>query len=350
MSSVPPLGYGFITEGLALPPLEQVLRAVRVVDIPMRVTFRSVNRRQSALIQGPAGWGEFAPFLEYDDHEAAAWLACALESAWLGAPPVRRATIPVNATLPAVSAERVPEVLNNYRGTIHELKIKVAEKGQTLDDDIARVAAARRALPNARLKVDANAGWSVPEALEALAALNKYDLLYAEQPVATVDELAQVRALVREHGLSMLIAADESVRKASDPLKVAQAHAADVLIVKAAPLGGVRRALKIVEQASLPAVVSSALESSVGITTGVSLAAALPNLPYACGLSTVSLMSADVTEDSLLARDGELQMRRVAPMESALRRVEAENKVRDAWVERIRRCYLVLREALPTSL
>ena len=208
MSSVPPLGYGFITEGLALPPLEQVLRAVRVVDIPMRVTFRSVNRRQSALIQGPAGWGEFAPFLEYDDHEAAAWLACALESAWLGAPPVRRTTIPVNATLPAVSAERVPEVLNNYRGTIHELKIKVAEKGQTLDYDITRVAAARRALPNARLKVDANAGWSVPDALEALAALNEYDLLYAEQPVATVDELAQVRALVREHGLSVLIAAD----------------------------------------------------------------------------------------------------------------------------------------------
>ena len=201
MSSVPPLGYGFITEGLALPPLEQVLRSVRVVDIPMRVTFRSVNRRQSALIQGPAGWGEFAPFLEYDDHEAAAWLACALESAWLGAPPVRRATIPVNATLPAVSAERVPEVLNNYRGTIHELKIKVAEKGQTLDDDITRVAAARRALPNARLKVDANAGWSVPEALEALAALNEYDLLYAEQPVATVEELTHVRALVREHDL-----------------------------------------------------------------------------------------------------------------------------------------------------
>ncbi|TFI32112.1 O-succinylbenzoate synthase, partial [Rothia dentocariosa] len=323
---------------------------VRVVDIPMRVTFRSVNRRQSALIQGPAGWGEFAPFLEYDDHEAAAWLACALESAWLGAPPVRRTTIPVNATLPAVSAEQVPEVLNNYRGTIHELKIKVAEKGQTLDDDIARVAAARRALPNARLKVDANAGWSVPEALEALAALNEYDLLYAEQPVATVDELAQVRALVREHGLSMLIAADESVRKASDPLKVAQAHAADVLIVKAAPLGGARRALKIVEQAGLPAVVSSALESSVGIATGVSLAAALPNLPYACGLSTVSLMSADVTENSLLARDGELEVRRVTPTESALRCVEAEGEVRDAWMERIRRCYLVLQEALPTSL
>ena len=235
----------------------------------------------------------------------------------------------------------------HYRGTIHELKIKVAEKGQTLDDDITRVAAARRALPNARLKVDANAGWSVPEAIEALAALNEYDLLYAEQPVATVEELAQVRALVREHGLSMLIAADESVRKASDPLKVAQAHAADVLIVKAAPLGGARRALKIVEQAGLPAVVSSALESSVGIATGVSLAAALPNLPYACGLSTVSLMSADVTENSLLARDGEFQMRQVAPTESALRRVETESEVRDAWVERIRRCYLVLQEALP---
>ena len=336
MSSVPPLGYGFITEGLALPPLEQVLRAVRVVDIPVRVTFRSVNRRQSALIQGPAGWGEFAPFLEYDDHEAAAWLACALESAWLEVPPVRLTTIPVNATLPAVSAERVPEVLNNYRGTIHELKIKVAEKGQTL--------------PNARLKVDAKAGWSVPEALEALAALNEYDLLYVEQPVATVDELAQVRALVREHSLSILIAADESVRKASDPLKVAQAHAADVLIVKAAPLGGVRRALKIVEQAGLPAVVSSALESSVGIATGVSLAAALPNLPYACGLSTVSLMSADVTENSLLARDGELEVRRVVPTESALRCVEAEGEVRDTWMERIRRCYLVLQEALPTSL
>ena len=159
-----------------------------------------------------------------------------------------------------------------------------------------------------------------------------------------------MRALVREHGLSMLIAADESVRKASDPLKVAQAHAADVLIVKAAPLGGARRALKIVEQAGLPAVVSSALESSVGIATGVSLAAALPDLPYACGLSTVSLMSADVTDDSLLARDGELEVRPVAPTESALRRVEAESEVQDTWMERIRRCYLVLQEALPTSL
>ena len=131
---------------------------------------------------------------------------------------------------------------------------------------------------------------------------------------------------------------------------MAQAHAADVLIVKAAPLGGVRRALKIVEQAGLPAVVSSALESSVGIATGVSLAAALPDLPYACGLSTVSLMSADVTENSLLARDGELEVRPVAPTESALRCVEAEGEVRDTWMERIRRCYLVLQEALPTSL
>ena len=282
---VPPLGYGFRLTGLPLPPLDEVLECLAVVDIPMNVTFRGVNRRQSALIRGPRGWGEFAPFLEYGDEEAAAWLACALEAAWLPAPEPVRESIPLNATLPAVPAERVPEVLARYDGTIRELKIKVAEKGQSLADDVARVAAAREALPEARLKIDANMGYTPSGALEALRKL---------------------------------------------------------CVIKAAPLGGVRRALAIVEQAQLPAVVSSALETSVGIATGAALAASLPTLKYGCGLGTVSLMAEDVAEDPMIAHDGLMRVRAVEPDPQRLERLAADEPTRRWWAERVSRCYRVL--------
>ena len=343
--SVPPLGYGFHLTNTPLPPLQEVLENLFTVEIPMTVTFRGVNSRQSALIRGPHGWGEFAPFLEYGAQESAAWLACTLEAAWLPTPKPVRTRIPLNATLPAVPAERVPEVLAKYEGEIQELKIKVAEKGQSLADDIARVAAAREALPNARLKVDANMGYTLAGALEALRKLCEYGIIYAEQPVASIEDMAALRFAIAEEGLPARIAADESIRKAEDPLKVARANAADLMVIKAAPLGGVRRALALVEQAQLPAVVSSALESSVGIATGASLAASLPTLRYGCGLGTVSLMAEDVTDEPLIAHDGFMDLRTISPNPRRLERLATDEQTRQWWVERVTACYRVLERA-----
>ena len=343
--SVPPLGYGFHLTNTPLPPLKEVLENLFTVEIPMTVTFRGVNSRQSALIRGPHGWGEFAPFLEYGVQESAAWLACALEAAWLPTPEPVRTRIPLNATLPAVPAERVPEVLAKYEGEIQELKIKVAEKGQSLADDIARVAAARDALPNARLKVDANMGYTLAGALDALRKLCEYGIIYAEQPVASIEDMAALRFAIAKEGLPARIAADESIRKAEDPLKVARANAADLMVIKAAPLGGVRRALALVEQAQLPAVVSSALESSVGIATGASLAASLPTLKYGCGLGTVSLMAEDVTDEPLIARDGFMDLRAITPSPQRLERLATDEQTRQWWVERVTACYRVLERA-----
>lgn len=340
--SVPPLGYGFHLTNTPLPPLQEVLENLFTVEIPMTVTFRGVNSRQSALICGPYGWGEFAPFLEYGPQESAAWLACALEAAWLPTPEPVRTRIPLNATLPAVPAERVPEVLAKYAGDIQELKIKVAEKGQSLADDIARVAAAREALPNARLKVDANMGYTFAGALDALRKLCEYGIIYAEQPVASIEDMAALRFAIAKEGLPARIAADESIRKAEDPLKVARANAADLMVIKAAPLGGVRRALALVEQAQLPAVVSSALESSVGIGVGASLAASLPTLKYGCGLGTVSLMAEDVTDEPLIARDGFMDLRAITPSPQRLERLATDKQTRQWWVERVTACYRVL--------
>lgn len=334
--------------GFALPPLEEILAATRVVALPMRVKFRGVTLRETALIQGPVGWGEFAAFTEYEPAEASAWLACAIEAAWLPYPQPLRTSIPLNATVPAVDASEVEAVLARYEGQVREIKIKVAEAGlpfeESLTQDLARVAAVRAACPGARLKIDANGGWTEAQAVRALNELADYDLLYAEQPVPGIEGLARVRDQLRARGNPLLIAADEAVRKADDPLRVARLGAADLIIIKAAPLGGVRRALQIVEQAGLPAVVSSALESSVGIRTGAALAAALPQLPYGCGLGTVSLMAKDVTPHPLVARDGELPLRDITPETPLLKEVAASPDRTAWWHRRIEACYRLLEQ------
>ncbi|HAG59091.1 MAG TPA: O-succinylbenzoate synthase, partial [Arthrobacter bacterium] len=235
----------------------------------------------------------------------------------------------------------VPEVLARF-GRVDAVKVKVAERGQTLDDDAARVAAVRSALPDAAIRVDANGGWDVPDALEALTRLAAVGLEYAEQPVPTIEGLAEVRRRLRDAGTPVLIAADESVRKESDPLRVARAGAADLLVVKVAPLGGVRRALDIVAQAGLPAVVSSALDTSVGIRAGLALAAALPELPYACGLGTVSLFGSDITLDPLVADDGAIRLREVAADAGLLEQFAATAERRDWWLARLRRVHALL--------
>ncbi|MFF1382257.1 o-succinylbenzoate synthase [Arthrobacter sp. NPDC058288] len=329
-----------------LPSLDQLVASVHVVSLPMRVKFRGITQREALLLDGPLGWGEFCPFPEYGDAEAARWLASAVEAGWQGFPPALRSVIPVNATVPAVPADRVPEVLARF-GRVDAVKIKVAERGQTLDDDAARVAAVRSALPDAAIRVDANGGWDVPDAVEALTRLSAVGLEYAEQPVPDIEGLAEVRRRLRAAGTPVLIAADESVRKEEDPLRVARAGAADLIVVKVAPLGGVRRALDIVAQAALPAVVSSALDTSVGIRAGLALAAALPELPYACGLGTVSLFEQDITLDPLVADDGAIRVRDATADAGLLERYAAPADRRDWWLDRLRRVHARLSRGFP---
>ncbi|MBT2594649.1 o-succinylbenzoate synthase [Arthrobacter sp. ISL-72] len=324
-----------------LPSLEQLLASAHVVSLPMRVKFRGITQREALLLDGPLGWGEFCPFPEYGDAEASRWLASAVEASWQGFPPSLRSVIPVNATVPAVTADRVPEVLARF-GRVDAVKVKVAEPGQTLDDDAARVAAVRSALPDAAIRVDANGGWDVDTAVKALTRLSDVGLEYAEQPVPDIDGLAKVRRRLQDAGVPVLVAADESVRKEDDPVRVARAGAADLIVVKVAPLGGVRRALEIVAQAGLPAVVSSALDTSVGIRAGLALAAALPELPYACGLGTVSLLAADVTRDPLVADDGAIRLRDVAADAGLLSEYAASPDRRDWWLDRLRRVHALL--------
>lgn len=321
-----------------LPPLADVLEHMRVVSIPTRTRFRGISVREAAIFEGPQGATEFSPFLEYGDDEAAHWLAAALDFGWAPQPPALRDSIEVNATVPAITAAEVPAILARFPGCT-TAKVKVAEKGQGLADDIARVRAVRDAMgPAANVRVDANCGWSVDEAVTALNALAEFDLQYAEQPCATIDELQTVRDRL---GGAVRIAADESVRKASDPLEVARRGAADLLIVKAQPLGGVSRALAIVDEAGLPVVVSSALDTSVGISMGLQLAAALPSgaLAGACGLGTVALLAGDVAREPLVPAGGAIRVQRPTLDEASLAEFEAAPDRRAHWQARVERCY-----------
>ncbi len=282
---------------------------LRPFALPMRQRFRGTTERRGVLLRGPAGWGEFSPFPEYGPAYASRWLAAAQEAATEPFPDAVRTRVPVNTTIPAVDPETA------YRLTAASgcttAKVKVAEAGQDLAADVERVAAVHDALgSDGHVRVDANAAWDVETAVLAIARLDRAagGLEYVEQPCTTLEELGEVRRRV-----DVPLAADESVRTADDPLRVAGLDAADVVVVKVQPLGGVRRALEVVDAAGLPAVVSSALESSVGLAAGVALAAALPHLPYACGLGTATLLASDVTPEPLTPVDGHLDVRRVAP-------------------------------------
>lgn len=323
-----------------LPPLTELTATARVVALPLATRFRGVDVREALLFEGPEGWTEFSPFAEYGDAEAATWLAGAIHFGWHPAPQSVRDGVPVNATVPAVAAAEVPDVLARYDGC-RTAKVKTAERGQVLADDVARVRAVREVLgPEGRVRIDANGGWNVDEAERAVHALAEFDLEYVEQPCATVDELAELRRRVKHAGIP--IAADESVRKAADPLAVARAGAADLLVVKAQPLGGVHRALALVAQAGLPAVVSSALDTSVGLAMGVALAAALPELDYDCGLGTASLFAADVADPPLTPRSGMLGVTRVTPDPALLDALAAPPDRRDWWLDRLARCHALL--------
>lgn len=303
---------------------------VAVYSIGMRTRFRGITVREGALLRGPAGWGEFAPFAEYDATECVPWLRAAKEAAFDGWPPAVRDRIPVNVTVPALGPQEAYDLV--AASGCRTAKVKVAERGQSLAEDLERVEAVRDALgPAGKLRVDANGGWGTDEAVAAITLLHRFELEYVEQPCETVSQLAAVRRKV-----DVPIAADESIRRATDPFLVASQQAADIAVIKVAPLGGVRAALEIIERIGLPAVVSSALETSIGIAAGVALAAALPELPYACGLATVALLEQDVTAEPFLPVDGYLTVRRPEPDPALLAAATAGGHTRDQWQARIR--------------
>jgi o-succinylbenzoate synthase len=298
--------------------LAELLSTLRAFAIPMRTKFRGITVREGALIEGPAGWGEFSPFAEYGPRESARWLASAIESATVPWPEPARDRVPVNVTVPAVDPDRARGIV--AASGCRTAKVKVAERGQAEAEDIERVAAVRDALgPDGRIRVDANGAWSVGQATRMLRQLGRYSLEYAEQPCATLAELAELR-----RHTDIPVAADESIRKAEDPLRVRAAGAADIVMVKVQPLGGVRAALRVAQACGLPVVVSSAVDTSVGLAAGVALAAALPELPYACGLATMALLDGDVTSAPLAESGGELPVRRPAVDPGELARWETD--------------------------
>ncbi|WP_373861462.1 o-succinylbenzoate synthase [Nocardia grenadensis] len=309
---------------------------VHVYAIPLRSKFRGITVREGVLLRGPRGWGEFCPFAEYADHEAAHWLDTTLEQITVGWPEPVRDRIPVNCTVPAVGPDRAHDLVAG--SGCRTAKVKIADHPGSLPEDLARVEAVRSALgPGGAIRVDANAVWDVPTAVRHIREIDRAagGLEYVEQPCRTVDELADVRRRVE-----VPIAADESIRRAEDPLRVAVAGAADIAVLKCTPLGGVRRALRVAAAAGLPCVISSALETSVGLAAQLALAGALPELGHACGLGTVNLFEGDIVTESLRPVDGFLPVPRSAPEPDPelLEKYRHPDPERTAWwIARMRR-------------
>ncbi len=288
----------------------------RPFRVRLTTRFRGVNERSGVLIRGRApdgsdAWGEYSPFADYDNERATRWWAAAMEAARGEWPAPVREMVAVNSIVPEVGPAEAARLA--VAGGCVVAKVKVGGPGSSLAGDRARVEAAAAAVwghggARARVRVDANGAWEVDEAVRAIAELDLGaraggvdGLEYVEQPCATIEGLAAVRRRV-----SVRIAADESVRVPTDPLAVARAGAADILVLKVAPLGGARACLDLAEAANLPVVVSSAMETSVGLAGGLALALALPELPYACGLGTGALLAEDVVAHPLVPRDGML--------------------------------------------
>ena len=272
--------------------LEEALASLRVVALPMKTKFRGLQIRETALIQGSAGWGEFAPFIEYGARESLPWLESAIEAATTDFPSGMRNSIPVNATIPDSDDEgEIEKILSWYPG-VNTVKIKV---GTGIREDLVRIARVRKYLPNAKIRIDVNGSWNVDDAVFNIRTIYGEvagtSLEYVEQPVATLEELKELKERLI---IDVKIAGDEVLRKAIDPFEIDLEGAVDVLMLKVSPLGGIDRSLKLAAHHKLPVVVSSALESAVGISHGLRLASVIPDLEYACGLATSALFVSDV--------------------------------------------------------
>ena len=287
--------------------LDDLLKTLRVIALPTRTNFRGVTVREVALMQGPQGWGEFSPFLEYDDNECRPWLASAIEAATVSRPARYRDAIAVNGIIPELNDKKEIESLMRTFSGAKTFKVKV---GNNLVEDVIRVARVFSNAPKAAIRIDVNGLWSVEEALTHLYAYYEEigPFQYVEQPCATVEEL---RELKRKIKIPLRIAADEVIRKAPDPFAVDLTDAADVVMLKVQPLGGIQRCLDIANHHGLPVVVSSALESAIGIEYGLDLATSISDLTFDCGLATGSLLASDVAAHEI--SDGKITLGQISP-------------------------------------
>jgi O-succinylbenzoate synthase len=264
---------------------QQLLETLRVIALPMKTNFRGINVREVALFKGEYGWGEFSPFLEYEDAEAANWLASAIEAATQSRPKLYRTTIAVNGTIPALNdAKEIEAIVDSYPGVM-SFKVKV---GNNLAEDLARIAVIRQLRPEAKIRVDVNGLWSVDQAEKFLTSVGEIE--YVEQPCATLEDLRELKKRS-----SVKIVGDEILRKAANPFDLDLDGAVDYLMLKVQPLGGIKRAHALTDHHKLPVVVSSALESAVGINYGLALAASFAEMNFDCGLGTGSLLAKDVS-------------------------------------------------------
>jgi O-succinylbenzoate synthase len=287
--------------------LDDLLKTLRVIALPTRTNFRGVNVREVALMQGPHGWGEFSPFLEYDDNECRPWLASAIEAATVARPARYRDAIAINGIIPELNDKKEIESLMRTFSGAKTFKVKV---GNNLAEDVIRVARVFSNAPKAAIRIDVNGLWSVEEALTHLYAYYEEigPLQYVEQPCATIEELRELKSKIK---IPLRIAADEAIRKAPDPFAVDLTDAADVVMLKVQPLGGIKRCLDIANHHGLPVVVSSALESAIGIEYGLDLAASISDLTFDCGLATGSLLASDVAAHEI--SDGRITMGHISP-------------------------------------
>ena len=278
-----------------------LLESLRVVALPTETNFRGVTVREIALIQGEYGWGEFSPFLEYDDAESAPWLACAIEAATTPKPKLYRTEVAVNGTIPALNDEvELARIVDSYPG-VTTFKIKVGSNAQ---EDIARINIIRSLRPGAKIRLDANGLLSVDQTVSLLQLAGEIE--YIEQPCATLEELRELKKRI-----DVKVVGDEVLRKAKNPFAVELEGAIDYLMLKVQPLGGIARAHQLAEHHKLPVVVSSALESAVGINYGLILAASFESMKFDCGLGTGSLLAKNVADLPIV--DGKIQISEVVP-------------------------------------
>lgn len=292
--------------------LQDLLQSMRVVALPTKTNFRGIAVREVALFKGEFGWGEFSPFLEYEADECVPWLQSAISAATKSTPKLFRKKIKVNGTIPAINEPAILEnIVKSFDG-VNTFKVKV---GDNLTEDIARIAMVRSLKPKAKIRIDVNGNWSVETAITNLRAMyeNIGEIEYVEQPCSTIDELKRLKDQVK---IPVKIAGDEILRKAKDPLKLDLSGAVDILVLKVQPLGGIDRAIEIAESYGVPVVVSSALESAVGINYGLKLAGSIENLDFDCGLATGALLSADLAHLPII--DGEIAITDFEPNFSGL--------------------------------
>lgn len=324
------------------PALADLVAKAHVITLPLNTKFRGLSERELVLIEGTKGWTEWSPFVEYSDEEAATWLTASIEFGFDEIPMPLRTEIPINATLPAINnPDEIDRVLARF-GSFTSIKIKVAESTDSAAADLARISYVAEKLPNVKIRLDANGAWSVDEAVAFAKQLSGIQIEYLEQPCQTLEELDELKKKLKEKSLNFLIAADESVRKANDPAAAIQSGAADVLILKNQPLGGVSRVLQLIKSTNSPVVISSALESSVGISMSAYLAAAIPNLEFTCGLGTAAMLQADVTDEPLIPIDGKIPVRRVDVSPEKLIAYAASDERKNWWLQRLERCYKIV--------